>query len=488
MSNQISTLERASIGQRTLPVRDRFALPFQFVEPFVIAVDFILLLCASVIAGIGYHLFFLGGIPNAGPYVAIGALAGLNVTTTLAAAGAYKFQSLLNLKRQVHVVAVVWICVSLILLGIAFMLKVGEALSRGATLGFFLTGLTCLLVWRDLVAHSLAKIIANGTFAKQKTMLIGEPSLLSASQVLSELRHYGYAPGAVVEINTEVSAESDLPRITQEKLALAIQAAREEEIGSIFLLFRWDHSRWIDSILIALNVLPIPVYLIPDHNAFRYLSRVHCIGSIWTAELKRAPLSKFEQLVKRTIDLVGAGAGVLLLSPLLLTVMLLIKLESRGPVLFTQRRSGFNGHLFRIFKFRTMRVLEDGPVIRQATRNDPRVTRVGRWLRRTNIDELPQLLNVLRGEMSLVGPRPHAAAHDSEYERKIADYASRFQLKPGITGWAQSNGYRGETQTLDLMAKRVELDLWYINNWSIWLDLRIIIRTLTWAALQSRAY
>ena len=194
MSNQTSTLERAPIGQRTLPIRHRLALPFQFVEPVVIAVDFILLLCASVIAGIGYHWFVLGGIPNAGPYVAIGALAGLNVTTTLAAAGSYKFQSLLNLKRQARVVTVVWICVSLILLGIAFVLKVGEALSRGATLGFFVTGLTSLLFWRDLVAHLLAKTIANGTFAKQKTMLIGEPTLLSASQVLSELRHYGYTP------------------------------------------------------------------------------------------------------------------------------------------------------------------------------------------------------------------------------------------------------------------------------------------------------
>jgi undecaprenyl-phosphate galactose phosphotransferase/putative colanic acid biosynthesis UDP-glucose lipid carrier transferase len=488
MSNQNSILERASVGQRTLPIRSPFALPFQFVEPFVLAVDFILLLCASVIAGICYHWFFLGGIPNAGPYVAIGALAGLNVTTTLAAAGAYKFQSLLNIKRQARVVTAIWICVFLILLGIAFALKVGEALSRGATLGFFVTGLAGLLVWRDFVAYLLAKTLANGTFAKQKTMLIAESTLLSASQVLNELRHYGYAPSAVLEIDLEETSDSDGPRTAQDKLALAIRVAREEKIGTIFLFFRWDHTRWIDSILIALSVLPIPVYLIPDHNVVRYLNRVHCIGSIWTAELKRAPLNKCEQLIKRIIDLIGASAGLLLLSPLLVAAMLLIKLESRGPVLFTQWRSGFNGHLFRIFKFRTMSVLEDGPVIRQATRNDPRVTRVGRWLRRTNIDELPQLLNVLRGEMSLVGPRPHAAAHDSEYERKIADYAFRFQLKPGMTGWAQSNGYRGETQTVDLMAKRVELDLWYINNWSIWLDVRIILRTLILGVVQSRAY
>jgi undecaprenyl-phosphate galactose phosphotransferase/putative colanic acid biosynthesis UDP-glucose lipid carrier transferase len=138
-------------------------------------------------------------------------------------------------------------------------------------------------------------------------------------------------------------------------------------------------------------------------------------------------------------------------------------------------------------KFRTMHVLEDGDSIRQATRADPRVTRLGRWLRRTNIDELPQLLNVLRGDMSLVGPRPHAVAHNSEFEKLIANYAFRNHVKPGITGWAQVNGYRGETPTADLMAKRIELDLWYINNWNVSLDITILFRTLT-LGLQPTAF
>ena len=144
--------------------------------------------------------------------------------------------------------------------------------------------------------------------------------------------------------------------------------------------------------------------------------------------------------------------------------MLLIKLDSKGPVLFTQTHNGFNGRSFRIFKFRTMSVFEDGPQIRQATRNDPRVTSVGRWLRRTSIDELPQLFNVLGGSMSLVGPRPHAVAHNTEYERIVANYAFRYHVKPGISGWAQVNGFRGETSTVKLMEKRVELDLWYVSK------------------------
>jgi exopolysaccharide biosynthesis polyprenyl glycosylphosphotransferase len=212
------------------------------------------------------------------------------------------------------------------------------------------------------------------------------------------------------------------------------------------------------------------------------------VGIIPTTGLERPPLSKLERALKRTVDLFGAVGSLVLLSPLLLSIALLIKFGSKGPVLFSQWRGGFNGRKFRIFKFRSMMVLEDGSVIRQATREDPRFTRFGRLLRRTSIDELPQLFNVLRGEMSLVGPRPHAIAHDNEYTRTVAGYTLRDRVKPGITGWAQVNGYRGETGTLDLMAKRVECDLWYISNWSIWLDVKIIFRTLTSEIWQPRGY
>jgi undecaprenyl-phosphate galactose phosphotransferase/putative colanic acid biosynthesis UDP-glucose lipid carrier transferase len=168
---------------------------------------------------------------------------------------------------------------------------------------------------------------------------------------------------------------------------------------------------------------------------------------------------------------------LIVLVPLFLVVAMLIKLESRGPVIFSQRRKGFNGCEFKIFKFRTMNVLEDGHILPQARRNDPRVTRVGRILRNTSADELPQLLNVVRGQMSLVGPRPHAVAHDDGYTKVIAKYALRQHVKPGLTGWAQVNGFRGETAQIELMERRVECDLWYIKNWSFWLDLRILALT-----------
>jgi undecaprenyl-phosphate galactose phosphotransferase/putative colanic acid biosynthesis UDP-glucose lipid carrier transferase len=194
-----------------------------------------------------------------------------------------------------------------------------------------------------------------------------------------------------------------------------------------------------------------------------------------------------EQLCKRIIDVVLGTAALVALAPMIILVAAWIKMETGGPILFSQRRNGFNGRTFKIYKFRTMSVLEDGPVVRQATRNDPRLTRSGRLLRRMSVDELPQLLNVITGDMSLVGPRPHPLALNSEYENVIGNYAFRHHVKPGLTGWAQVNGLRGETQTVDLMARRIEFDLWYINNWSLWLDCKILLRTV-FVALQSSAY
>ncbi len=178
-----------------------------------------------------------------------------------------------------------------------------------------------------------------------------------------------------------------------------------------------------------------------------------------------------------------------MLAPLLFLIALLIRFDSNGPALFRQTRTGLNGRQFRIYKFRTMRVQEDGSAVRQATKGDSRVTRVGRFLRKTSLDELPQLINVLRGEMALVGPRPHALAHDLEYGAKIPAYAGRFAVKPGITGWAQVNGSRGETPTLAHMQHRANLDLWYIENRSLGLDLQIIALTaLTEVTRRTNAY
>jgi exopolysaccharide biosynthesis polyprenyl glycosylphosphotransferase len=201
-------------------------------------------------------------------------------------------------------------------------------------------------------------------------------------------------------------------------------------------------------------------------------------------QVLRPPLSQLQRAAKRVFDVLVATAGLVILAPLLTLAAIAIKLDSPGPVLFRQTRHGYNNETIKIFKFRSMTKLEDGDDFVQAMRNDSRVTRVGAILRRSNIDELPQLINVLRGEMSIVGPRPHATAHNKMFEDKISVFSRRHVVKPGITGWAQVNGCRGATETLEKMRRRVEHDLYYIDNWSFWLDLRIIIMTV----FSKRAY
>ena len=180
---------------------------------------------------------------------------------------------------------------------------------------------------------------------------------------------------------------------------------------------------------------------------------------------------------KRAFDLAVAVSALVVLAPLLALIAVLVRLDSKGPALFRQKRNGICGRGFEILKFRTMHVMEDGEAVVQARQGDPRATRVGRWLRRTSLDELPQLINVVRGDMSLIGPRPHAAAHDSYYSALIRDYRHRQAVKPGITGWAQVNGHRGPTPTLDSMAARIEFDLWYARHANFALDLEILLRT-----------
>ncbi|KQP18658.1 exopolysaccharide biosynthesis polyprenyl glycosylphosphotransferase [Methylobacterium sp. Leaf100] len=204
--------------------------------------------------------------------------------------------------------------------------------------------------------------------------------------------------------------------------------------------------------------------------------------------LPRSPLDETDLALKRGFDLVVAALLVFLLAPLLVAVALLIRFTSEGPVLFRQTRGGLHGRPFEIYKFRTMTVQENGTAVVQARRGDPRVTPLGRFLRSSSLDELPQLLNVLKGDMSMIGPRPHAVDQERDFALRVADYALRHHVRPGITGWAQVCGYRGETRTEDALARRIALDLQYIERWSFWLDLWIMVRTCRAVLAPQNAY
>ena len=204
--------------------------------------------------------------------------------------------------------------------------------------------------------------------------------------------------------------------------------------------------------------------------------------------LCETPFTGTNRLVKRLSDIVLASLILVLIAPLLLAIAIAIKLTSPGPVIFKQRRNGLDGEEIVVYKFRSMRTQDDGDVVQQATKDDPRITPLGRFLRRSSLDELPQFINVLQGRMSIVGPRPHAVAHNEQYRQLIKAYMVRHKVKPGITGWAQIHGHRGETDTIEKMQARVEYDLEYLRNWSLGLDLQIIARTIKVVFFARNAY
>jgi undecaprenyl-phosphate galactose phosphotransferase/putative colanic acid biosynthesis UDP-glucose lipid carrier transferase len=464
-------------------------LPFHLIEPVALVSDLGVILLASVLAGAGYQWLFLDAYGDIGTFLAIGALVFANFFALTSAQQNYRATNLINIGRQVRYVTLNWLFIFFILMAVAFALKISGTFSRGSTLSFLAIGWVSLVSFRTLLAKYLRRSLAEGTFAQQRIVLITEHGHQTTSRALAELNNCGYRPVKTFELTSAEIDATGVSKTLKRKIQDIISVSQSEGADFIFLLLKWDQPQLINNLVRMLRALPIPVHLLPDENVAAFLTaRAGNIGTTFTVELQRAPLTETEQLLKRAFDLVVATGMIVLLSPLMLITALLIKLDSRGPVLFRQKRNGFNGRVFSIYKFRTMRVLEDGDTIRQATRDDPRVTRLGRWLRRTSIDELPQLLNVLSGDMSVVGPRPHAVAHNNEYQALVSNYAFRHHVKPGITGWAQVNGFRGQTQTVDLMAKRVEYDLWYINHWSLWLDLRIILKTVVMASHQPTAY
>lgn len=272
-----------------------------------------------------------------------------------------------------------------------------------------------------------------------------------------------------------------------------VDKARRGEVDEIVLALPQTATRRIAECARKLAEFPVDVNIC-THVATEYPGRqtsdfqTSMLGAVGLLQLRQKPLSDWSALAKRAEDIIVSSVLLILALPVFAIAAAAIKLTSKGPVFFVQSRKGLNDRNIRVIKFRTMRVMEDGAKIVQASKNDDRVTRVGRFLRKSSIDELPQLINVLKGDMSLVGPRPHALAHDEYFGSVVYRYANRHQVKPGITGLAQISGYRGETPQTRLMSKRVQYDLWYIENWSLLLDLKIILMTPFACVFDTKAY
>ncbi len=441
-------------------------------------------MAASVITGVAYHLFALGEVGDVGRFVGVGAVVAAVMLPLLILYGAYRPTSLHSFRVAATTFALLWVLVILFLISVAFLLKISDVFSRGASLALTIAGLPMILIVRYAVSRLVVRAAGSGHLKMRRIALICEGFGGPGDSEISFIQKLGFRVARVFPITGD-AAGPELQRTVDSVLA----SVRGSDIDEIHLMLGSCRLDQIDTILSAFRSTPLRVRLIPSGPAAQLLQHPQrSLGDRVMFDVQRGPLSGAERVAKRSLDLVLAGLGLFLLFPLLLVVALAIRLDSPGPVLFRQNRNGFNGRPFAIFKFRTMRVMEDGPVVVQAKRNDSRITPVGRWLRRTSIDELPQLFNVIRGEMSLIGPRPHALAHDDEYMKVIATYAYRHHMRPGITGWAQVNGYRGETPTVGHMERRVELDMWYIENWSFWLDVRILIRTCLEVVRSRNAY
>jgi polysaccharide biosynthesis protein PslA len=417
--------------------------------------------------------------------IRLGGLAGLAYTLTFLIRDEYSVESLLEGRRVNSRVFLIWNLAFVVLAGIGFFTKSTAEFSRGWLMLFYFLGLVLLIALNAGLQRSLGALINRGVIRRRKLMIVGsEDDVARLEREISDGSASVYVAARAI-----VSDTARDPAEIAATLSNAAANARVLGIEDVVISSGLLRSDFLDTCVAAFSLLPVAIHIGAGGLLSRFKdARVARFGRAATLSLTREPLGPFEALTKRVFDVASASAAVLLLTPLFLVLAALIKIDSPGPVFFRQRRRGYNLEEFPIWKFRTMTALDDGDVVRQATQNDMRVTRIGRLLRKYSLDELPQLFNVVRGEMSLVGPRPHAVAHDRFFEKRIALYPRRLNVKPGITGWAQVNGFRGATETDDAMRERVEHDLYYIDNWSVAFDLYIVMLTVVSRKASQNAY
>jgi Undecaprenyl-phosphate glucose phosphotransferase len=453
---------------------------------FAIA-EFVAILAASLFAGLGYHLYLGGDAGRFDLYAMFSLLFATVYSIIMLAGDRYRILALYDRNQMLRDALLRFVTAFSVVVCLKFMLKQSDDYSRVTLLLQFVLGAGALYQVRASGHRLLAWATKFGMVRARRVILVG-----ADDAVLSFARHFqpwndgihvvGVSTLPQARFGAMIESGGTLEAPERDKLANDCRRAQPDDI---ILVLPWDAERLIRDISLTLASVPAAIHIAPE----RMISWVQepnftSIGKVTTLSVIREPLGTSDHIVKRLFDIVASGLGLLVAAPAMLLAALAIKLQDGGPIFFRQQRHGFNQDRFDILKFRTMTVAPDDGEFRQATKADSRITPIGRFLRATNIDELPQLLNVLRGDMSLVGPRPHAVQHNEQFEDRITLYARRHNVRPGITGWAQVNGFRGPTDTLEKMDQRVDHDLYYIDNWSLWLDLRILVLTV----LSRRAY
>ncbi len=447
----------------------------------------ILLGCVTTAAvasaiGIVYQYLAYGNVGRPGLQAAFGAAAGLFYAVPFLVRGEYTIPAYLASGRRPQRIFMSWNAAFLAILTLLFLTQTSTDMSRVIVATFYIAGLMAMIALESGVRTSVIYGLREGILPPRRVMLIGTPAATAA--LADRMRSTG---SETERIGVRVVALAPLPLNEMSHPGEGMTAALEQAVvkarallpDEVLIAARLDDHSVVERVVTAFEQLPVAIHLDAGEIVSRFNDvALRRVGSAATLSIAELPLSPFQTLGKRAFDVAGSLVCILFAAPFMALIALAIRLDTGGPVLFKQDRTGFNRRHFTIYKFRSMTSADNGSVVEQAKKNDPRITRVGAFLRRTNLDELPQLFNVLKGDMSLVGPRPHAVAHDEDYEQRILGYPRRLNMKPGITGWAQVNGLRGETDTVDKMRRRVEADIYYIENWSLMFDLYIMLLTV----------
>ncbi len=441
-------------------------------------VDFICVIATSVAVAAIYLIFALQTEFDYQSYTAVGIIGATGLTALLRRDGYYEFDQLLSSSGNIRAVVSTWGLVILGLLAFGFAFKISDLFSRVWLVAWSVAAVVAIALVRIGAASLLRSMIRDGGVFSRRIAIVGATKLGARFAEHVGTAENGISIVGLFEAGLPDNGDDHDEAIAGDLSALEL-AARNGEIDDIVIAVPRAPRAEMDRLARRLSSLPVSISICPNTHWLDHTGgAVTKVGGASVLSLYRRPLEGWGSIIKTIEDFILGAVLLVALSPVLLLVSIAVKLQGKGPILFAQQRHGFNNAVFRIYKFRTMTVAEDGEAIQQAQKDDARITPLGKFLRRYSLDELPQLFNVIRGEMSLVGPRPHALAHNHQYAQLIENYSGRHKVKPGITGWAQVNGYRGETSENELMEQRVKFDLGYIDAWSLWFDFKILLMTI----------
>jgi putative colanic acid biosysnthesis UDP-glucose lipid carrier transferase len=469
--------------------RGKFPISSHVIPGLIVVLDSVAIFASALIL---YGILVGGSVESPDLYFAVTIFVWLATVLLMNFAGLYQFESILRPISFIDKIVLTFMTTFLFLLAAAFSIKVSATFSR-LWIGSFALGACVATLGLRVAAAEAVKRLADVRMFTRNVVIVG-----AGDQAKSLLAFLDETPARFITVLGVFGERSPDRAAGVGRFPILGEIGdidafvRDNVVDDVIIALPWSADKQVLALVNKLRELPVNVYLSPDLIGFRLPFRPppEHFGDVPLVEVMGQPLVGWGKLQKGLLDYTLSLALVVPLLPVMALVAIAIKLDSNGPVLFRQKRYGFVNKVFEIYKFRTMRHEDTNCADKtiQATRYDPRVTRVGRFLRRTSLDELPQLFNVLNGTMSLVGPRPHAIDHNEQYSQMIRGYFARHRVKPGITGWAQVNGHRGETKTVEAMEARIKHDIHYVENWSLLFDVKILVKTVVICITRRNAY